>query len=734
MNRKNIELITTDSSLPIEAPNTDHDIEWWFYHGYFEGKKVARYYFMVSFFRHNFSENHHIEKNCYSLLFSLLNSETGEHIALNQIDKTYFEEYNSLVQNVSNTVMDSQLFDLFKHEMNEHGCFEPFKIKKVNVDLDNEKLDIKWENFSLEQKENIFRLTFPFGENGDECTIDLTPVTARYTYETEAEKNDEKAYTTYHCYPNLKLHGSAGGNPVAGQAWMDHQWGKKNKNFIFPSSQNEVIGWDWFGVSLNNGTYAIFSILKFIKTGEIIRKRAFLLKENKEIEFFNDFIAEPFEYWQSPETLTDFPLYWKLEIPEAELKLTFSPVNKNQEIPYFGLERTLWEGAGYVDGTFKGADIKGLARGEFHGYGYIFDFNEHLDKLVSRVEKNIEGFFPRTFSENTIQTYVGKPAWKNDPVALTEMISKPVWELMLRKGKRWRPIFGIWMQEALGKPAVNYERGVCLSELIHSGSLIIDDIQDNSELRRGKPTLHLQYGLDVAINAGNTLYFLPSVELYHHKYLTDRQKLRIHEIMMNTFVQSHFGQTMDIYWSKELSEENLKHWIQGDIESKILQMYDYKTASGPCGLTKIAAMLSETTELREKTAIEFSRSFSVAFQLLDDIRNYSSSPKWTKTSGEDITGGKLTYVIVKAIRALGQNDSHRLIEIICNSELRTEKDMHTEAISLIHKSGALESVKKEAEEMMNKGWDNFARNIPPSEAKIMLNMLCKNLLDLPYEG
>ncbi len=734
MNRKNFEFITTESSLPIEAASTGHDIEWWFYHGFFEGESIPRYYFMVSFFCHNFSENHEIEKNCYSLLFSLLNSETGEHLALSQIDQLYFDEYNSLIQQVSNTVMDPALFELFKYEIKEHGCFEPIKIKKVKADLSRDKLDIRWENFSLEQKENFFRLSFPFGDNGELCSVDLTPGTQRFTYESAVQENNKKGYTTYHCYPNLTLDGTAGNHPVKGRAWMDHQWGEKNKQFILPSNQNEVVGWDWFGISLNDGTYAIFSTLKFIKTGKIIRKRASLLKKNQELEFYSDFIAELLDYWQSPETLTDFPLHWKLEIPEAKLILTFRPIHNNQEIPYFGLERTLWEGAGYVEGTYEGVEVNGLARGEFHGYGFIFDFDEHVEKLVARVERNIREFLPMTITEGTIQTYVGKPTWTNDPDALTAMISKPAWELMLRKGKRWRPVFGIWMKEALGKPAVNYERGVCLSELIHSGSLIIDDIQDQSLLRRGQPTLHQLYGTDVAINAGNTLYFLPSVELVHHKYLNDKQKLRIHEIMMNTFVQSHFGQSMDIYWSKELSEDNLRIWLEDDIESKILQMYDYKTASGPCGLTKILAMLSDSDPLKEKSAIEFTRAFSVAFQLLDDIRNFSSSPKWTKTTGEDMNSGKLTYVIVKAIRSLGQTDKQRLIQIFCNGELRTDKEYHAEALSLIQKSGVLESVKQEAEEMMHKGWEDFALTIPPSEAKIMLHMLCKKLLDLPYEG
>jgi geranylgeranyl pyrophosphate synthase len=79
----------------------------------------------------------------------------------------------------------------------------------------------------------------------------------------------------------------------------------------------------------------------------------------------------------------------------------------------------------------------------------------------------------------------------------------------------------------LGKSSADYELGICLSELIHTGSLIIDDIQDQSELRRGRPSLYRTYGIDVAINAGNTLYFLPFVELMHHKHMTAEQKLQM---------------------------------------------------------------------------------------------------------------------------------------------------------------------------------------------------------------
>jgi geranylgeranyl diphosphate synthase type 3/geranylgeranyl diphosphate synthase type I len=313
------------------------------------------------------------------------------------------------------------------------------------------------------------------------------------------------------------------------------------------------------------------------------------------------------------------------------------------------------------------------------------------------------------------------------------MISKPVWDLILRSGKRWRPIFGILMQEALGKPSVNYERSWCLAELIHSGALIIDDIEDNSDLRRGEPALHIKYGLDVALNAGNLLYFLPTVELFHHEHLNDSQKLAIHEIMMDTCLKGHFGQALDIYWSRNMSSENLSSWMDDDIESKILQMYDYKTAAGPKGLARVASVLNNIEKNVEEAAVAFARAFAVGFQIVDDVHNFSGSPKWTKVQGEDISNGKLTYVIAKAVKMLDGEVRERFKEILCDKNLRTKEATLQEAVELVQQSGALDQCKQEARTMSMEGWQLFADAVPGCEAKIMLNMLHLKMLDLAYD-
>ena len=474
-------------------------------------------------------------------------------------------------------------------------------------------------------------------------------------------------------------------------------------------------------------------IHKYAKTGKILHNTVAQLRKGEEPLFFYEVEANVLEHWVSPKTHIKYPVSWELKIPDLELSLIFTPDSKEQEIPVFGLARAIWEGSGHVGGTCKGKAITGRARGEFCGYGYIFDFQNYLTELADRVDKRIEEFFPKTMSEKTIQKFVGKPFWKNEPGAHTEMISRPVWDLIMRRGKRWRPIFGILMQEALGKSSVNYERSWCLAELIHSGALIVDDIEDNSELRRGETALHLKYGLDVALNAGNLLYFLPTVELFHHEYLNDSQKLAIHEIMMDTCLKGHFGQTLDIFWSKNMSSEHLSDWMEDDIESKILQMYDYKTAAGPKGLARVASILNSVDDEIEDAAVSFARAFAVAFQIIDDVNNFSNSPRWTKVRGEDIANGKLTFVIAKAIRMLEDKKKIRLKEILCDTELRNEKASLDEAVELVQLSGALKKCKKIAREMSLNGWEHFAKVVPGCEAKIMLNMLHLKMLDLAYD-
>lgn len=723
--------LTLPKGFKVETAHPESAVEWWFFNGFFEGETIGTRHFMVSFFRNNLAKKDESPRSGYSLLFSLLDPATGKNKVISQIDDAILSGFVDLLKEEKNHELDQDLFNVLLKEIDLHGPPSPIRLRKASGDLSGDEPNVHWEDFKLTQDEKCFEVKFPLLEDERSCSIQLHPETNRFSFDVD-DGTEGDGKVPYHCYPDLRLTGRAGDEEIFGKAWMDHQWGNKGW-FISNQDQSKLLGWDWFGINLEDGTHLIVIIHKYAKTGEIINSTTVILEDGKPAQFVGGVTAIPLKHWESPKTHIKYPVCWEIEIESLDLSLTFKPTNHDQEIPVFGLARAIWEGSGTVTGTLKGEKVTGRARGEFCGYGYIFDFQDYLKELADRVDKRIEEFFPKQMDSATIKKFVGEPHWKNEPDAHTEMISKPIWDLILRRGKRWRPIFGILLQEALGESSVNYERSWCLAELIHSGALIVDDIEDNSELRRGEPALHVRYGLDVALNAGNLLYFLPTVELFNHPYLNDSQKLRIHEIMMDTCLKGHFGQTLDIYWSRNMSLENLDIWLEDDIESKILQMYDYKTAAGPKGLARVASVLNDVNDEIMEAAVSFARSFAVAFQIVDDVHNFSSSPRWTKIQGEDLANGKLTYVIAKAIKILNRKKRERLKEILADEKLRGDMATLQEGIQLIQFSGALEICKTEAHEMSVQSWDHFAKVVPSCEAKIMLNMLHLKMLDLAYD-
>jgi len=721
---------THPTNSKIEKTHQDRKTEWWFFQGYFQERTATQYYFMLSFFKIKFPAYEGNNSEGYSLLFSILNAETKENKYYSLIDQSALDGLLKAFKTEKELDFDQDLMDVLVKEIGYHGPPRPIKLKEVKFNLTDELLKIDWKDFQLHHTENRFEIKFPHLDGNKTCEITFSAENKKYSLIDYQKSFDPEI--GYSCSPNLSFIGKTDDNSISGKVWMDHQWGGYGW-VVDDDKEKKVLGWDWFGINLDNGMDLIVLAHKYAKTNEVFYLAASLMIPGEQSRTYKNVKLTPLETWESPVTHIEYSVSWRIEVIELNLSLVFKPLIEDQELQIFGIARSVWEGAGFVEGTFNGSPVSGRARGEFFGNGYIFDFQNYLKRLADRVDKRIEEFLPKKFDEDRIQYFLGKPFWQNEPAAYTELISVPVWDLILRRGKRWRPIYGLLMHEVLGKPSGNYERSCCLAELIHSGALIIDDIEDNSILRRGDKALHLKYGLDVALNAGNLLYFLPSAELFNHEHLTEMQKLYIHEIMMKTYLEAHFGQTLDIYWSKNMSKENIDLWLDDNIEEKILQMYDYKTAAGPKGLAEIAALLNDTSEEIKKAAIDFSRAFAVAFQIIDDVHNFSNSPKWTKECGEDVKNGKLTFVIAKTLKFFGEKKQPRFKFILCHSELRNNNDSLAEAVELVRESGVLEDCKDYAKQLSLEAWDRFSEIVPSCEAKIMLNLLCLKMLDLAYD-
>ncbi|MBD3415392.1 MAG: hypothetical protein GF421_13320 [Candidatus Aminicenantes bacterium] len=721
--------------LADESPHFETPLEWWFFQGFFEGSQIDKNYFMLSLFRQKIKKDPpEKDKQVFYLICSNLDLKKNVSHSISQIHRDVLKNLNEtflLLQEESGN-LDPVLFQAYMKEIKTYGPPSPIKVISDPVDLKGKPLTIRWGDFSLVQKSQAFHLSFKAPSSQKFIQLKLIPQQKVIHLHDRDLPNLET--TCYNTYPRMNLSGKINSLTVKGNAWMDHQWGDFNNWFIEKLDEKRYLGWDWIGINLNDGSDMVVTAHRDMESNKLIKQGGLYRPIGSPSRALNDIIMEPTGFWESPHSHIIYPIQWKITIPELKAQLHFTPFHQDQEIPFFGVIRAIWEGAGEVRGSIDGQDISGRARLELHGYGYLFDYKKHLQAFSQKIDRVIESFLPKKIKSSHMEQFAGKPLWKHDPEALTSVLSEPVWDLISRKGKRWRPVFGLLALESLGVDPKPYETLICSTlELNHTGALIIDDIEDKSLIRRGEKCLHLKYGKDVAINAGCILYFLPTLLIQNNSLLNEDQKRKLLEITNQTMIQAHFGQAMDIYWSKYLTKDHYKTWSEDSLEDKILQMYAQKTGAAVVGGSEAACVIAKSSDQVRQRYRAMAAAFGTAFQIIDDIHNFSKSPEWTKKPGEDISSGKLTYVIHRAIQCLENKESEILLSILCSKKRRKEPEQLAAATDLIYNSGVLALCKKEAADMIDKEWKKLSRVIPMTEAKIQIKLMITGLLNFNYE-
>lgn len=339
-------------------------------------------------------------------------------------------------------------------------------------------------------------------------------------------------------------------------------------------------------------------------------------------------------------------------------------------------------------------------------------FVEYLKQMKPKVDEIIEKYVPREASEEWMDFAFGKPRYAYSLEAAETSLLKPFWELMDRGGKRWRPVLFLLIAEAVGGDTEKIKDVVLVPEIVHNGTLIIDDIEDQGEFRRGKPCVHKIFGVDIAINAGNFMYFYPLLSLIKNKEKFSPEVLAMaYEVYAREMINIGLGQGTDIFWhnGKATTIE----------EDEYLQMCAFKTGCLSRMSAKLAVILSEGSEELVEAAGRVAEAMGVAFQIQDDILDIVAPDEgrtdFGKAFGNDIKEGKRTLMVIHTLEVASEEDRKRLIEIL---------DKHTddmgerrEAIEIIKKHKSLDYAKKRAQEIMSDAWAEADKLLPESEAK-----------------
>ncbi|RPA74529.1 terpenoid synthase [Ascobolus immersus RN42] len=222
--------------------------------------------------------------------------------------------------------------------------------------------------------------------------------------------------------------------------------------------------------------------------------------------------------------------------------------------------------------------------------------------------------------------------------------------------------------------------------MLHTSSLLIDDVEDNSLLRRGVPVAHGIFGIPQTINSANYVYFLALQEV------TKLGRPELLQVFTEELLNLHRGQGLDLFWRDSLTCPT---------EDDYLSMVSNKTG----GLFRLAVKLMQGCSTSTTDYVPLVNLIGLIFQIRDDYLNLQSS-LYAKNKGfaEDLTEGKFSFPIIHAIRTDPSN--RQLLNII--KQKSTDADVKMYAVrymkektrSFEYTRGRLEGLQKMAEEVV----------------------------------
>lgn len=273
-----------------------------------------------------------------------------------------------------------------------------------------------------------------------------------------------------------------------------------------------------------------------------------------------------------------------------------------------------------------------------------------------------------------------------DPEALRQASE----HLVKAGGKKLRPSLVVLSSEAVGGTVESALKTGAAVELIHTFSLIHDDIMDQDDKRRGKPSVHVLWGEPMAILAGDTLFSKAFATVLRSQ--EDGVPPELVLPALNTVVDSCVkiceGQACDMGFAERMDVA----------ESEYLWMIYKKTAALIAAATKAGAIVGGGTPEQVEALSEYGRLIGMAFQIQDDYLDVASSEEdLGKPVGSDIVEGKMTLLVVNALSKASDEDRERLLTI-----LKEEGDENvSEAMEIMEKYGSIHYAWKVAQEDVN---------------------------------
>lgn len=289
--------------------------------------------------------------------------------------------------------------------------------------------------------------------------------------------------------------------------------------------------------------------------------------------------------------------------------------------------------------------------------------------------------------------------------AESEVLTEASLHLLQSGGKRIRPVF-VLLSAKFGQYDIHVVKHVAATlELIHTASLVHDDVVDDADLRRGKPTIKSKWDNRVAMYTGDYMFAraLEMMSMIDHPLA--------HKILANTMVELCLGEIEQIK-DKYNFDQNLRIY---------LRRIKRKTALLIASSCQLGAISTGVNEDNCKKLYRFGYYVGMSYQIIDDILDFTASEaELGKPAGSDLLQGNITLPVLFAMK------DPALKQVIESVNEATNKEDMAQIIKAIKASGAIEQASAISERYLQKAF-NELETLPENKARKFLSQIAKNI-------
>jgi octaprenyl-diphosphate synthase len=286
------------------------------------------------------------------------------------------------------------------------------------------------------------------------------------------------------------------------------------------------------------------------------------------------------------------------------------------------------------------------------------------------------------------------------------LLDKITHYIVKRKGKQMRPMFVFLSAKACGQINDSTFRAASLIELLHTATLVHDDVVDDANMRRGFFSINALWKNKIAVLVGD---FLLSKGLL---LSLDNNDFRLLQIVSNAVREMSEGELLQIEKARTLD-------IQEPVYFEIIRQKTASLIASCCASGAASAGASE--ELIKKMTL-FGEYTGIAFQIKDDLFDFGTGENIGKPTGIDIKEKKMTLPLIYALSKSSYREKKHIINLVKNHNQNPAKV--AEVIQFVLKSGGIEYSRDKMNDYKNKALD-LLKELPVSEASESLEHLVK---------